>query len=128
VAGTGVASSTDGPASTATFLSPWALCVCPHTGNILVSEDDTHKIRCIALPQLGSGGVATVTMVAGSGNEGFKDGPALQAEFNRIRGLAVCPVSRNIVVGDYINCRIRLVTPQGSFNFYQSFLIPTQER
>jgi sugar lactone lactonase YvrE len=113
VAGTGQQGSADGPASTATFNKPFALCVCPRTGNIFVSEEGSNKIRCIALPQQGAEGVATVTTVAGSGVYGFEDGPALQAQFKGIWGLAVCQVTGNIVVGDQGNNRVRVVTPQG---------------
>jgi hypothetical protein len=107
------------------------MCVNPHTDNILVGEG-SHKIRCIALhQQLESGGEATVTTIAGSGERGFKDGPALQAQFNFICGLAVCPVSGNIVVADANNHMIRLVTPQGAVTLNekhnQTFFL-TQDR
>jgi DNA-binding beta-propeller fold protein YncE len=114
-----VSGITDTLAPTSPFYNPIAICMNPRTGNLLTGYLPEHKIHCITLPThlcSGSGGEITAITVAGSGDNGFKDGPALQAKFSTIYGIAVCPVSGNIVVADGWNNKIRLVTPQGNFS------------
>jgi len=54
-----------------------------------------------------------VWTVAGTANQaGFKDGPVKQAQFNRPFGVAI-DSKGNIVVADYNNNRIRLISPSG---------------
>jgi DNA-binding beta-propeller fold protein YncE len=116
VAGTGQAASTDGPAASASFNSPWALCLCPLTGDLIVGDYRSEKIRRVRMERKAGGPAVatTVTTIAGSRSVGFKDGPALQAQFSSIWGLAVCPISGNIVIGENDNHRIRVLTPQGN--------------
>jgi len=54
----------------------------------------------------------TVTTFAGSGTEGYRDGPGAQAQFAFPRGIAI-DGSGNLYVGDGSNNRIRQVTPAG---------------
>jgi DNA-binding beta-propeller fold protein YncE len=87
--------------------------VIPSTNTIVVAEAFNHRIRLVTYP----GGV--VTTLAGSGiGEGtttgaFADGTGTAASFNEPKGVAVIPSSGVIVVADFRNHRIRLVTPLG---------------
>ncbi|MCA9667739.1 MAG: hypothetical protein KC503_19200 [Myxococcales bacterium] len=79
-AGTGVASSTDGPVATATFNSPLALCR-DSSDNIFVTDADGYVIRKIT-----SAGV--VSTVAGDGVPGVIDAVnPLQGRFYGLEGL-----------------------------------------
>jgi len=80
IAGTGVKGMKNGPASSAQFFSPEDVAV-DSTGVIYVADRDNHRIRMI------SKGI--VSTLCGTGNPGFKDGPALKSEINRPRGIAV---------------------------------------
>lgn len=53
-----------------------------------------------------------LTVVAGSGQQGFKDGPAAEAQFFSPRDL-VHTADGNLYVVDTLNQRIRKITPQG---------------
>jgi sugar lactone lactonase YvrE len=89
IAGTGAAGIADGPVDTATFLAPTGLARAAD-GTLYVADEAAQRIRTI------SGGV--VRTLAGSGElatnglsvaGGYRDGPALQARFNRPAGLAL---------------------------------------
>ncbi len=56
-------------------------------------------------------GVAKVTTYAGS-DQGFADGPALQARFDNPEGLALAP-DGTVYVGDSRNRRVRRIAPDG---------------
>jgi sugar lactone lactonase YvrE len=109
VAGSGQAGIADGPAASAEFIMPSALAIDAH-GDIYVTDSAAQRVRVVHA----DGSVGTV---AGSGTlpsgglwvtPGFKDGPALQAQFNRPSGIAVAPDGR-IYVADTNNHCIRLV-------------------
>jgi DNA-binding beta-propeller fold protein YncE len=89
LAGTGVAGINDGPAATATFLMPTGLARSAD-GTLYIADEAAQRIRTL------SGGV--VRTFAGSGPVGptglsvlggYRDGPALEAQFNRPAGLAL---------------------------------------
>jgi hypothetical protein len=91
LAGTGASGMSDGPAASATFLMPTGLARAAD-GTLYISDEAGQRIRTL------SGGV--VRTIAGSGDlvpnglsvkGGFRDGPALQAQFNRPTGLAIGP-------------------------------------
>jgi len=90
-AGTGVTGISDGSAAGASFLLPYGLAA-GRDGTIYVSDETAQRIRAIA------GG--TVTTVAGSGAVGplgfavaggYRNGPALAAQFDTPLGMAVGP-------------------------------------
>lgn len=99
-AGTGEAGFADGILETAQFNNPTNVCF-DNSGNLLVADFLNHRIRKISP----SGEVSTV---AGSGTDGFKDGIAVEAQFNYPRGLAVDSLG-NIYVADSWNHRIRKI-------------------
>lgn len=95
----------------ARFHGPTYLAQRPLTGDgqpaweVYVSDTQNHCIRRV-LP----GG--NVSILAGTGQAGFQDGPAAQARFNRPMGLA-CDRDCTLYVADQGNHRIRRITPAG---------------
>ena len=102
LAGSGNYASADGTGAAASFAYPIGVAM-TSSGDIVVSEQDGNRIRLVT--QAG-----VVTTLAGSGTPAFADGTGEAVSFNSPRGVAVLP-NGNIVVADYSNNRIRLVTP-----------------
>lgn len=98
--GSGVRGYQDGVGSTAQFNRPAHLAI-DANGAIFVSEWGAHRIRRID-PD------GTVTTIAGTGEQGFADGPASQAKFNTPQGIAVAP-DGTLYVADSLNHRIRRI-------------------
>jgi|GEM_PF-2038184 len=105
VAGTGKAGFLDGPAPRAQFNTPLGVFV---AGKIIyVADTLNHRIRKIE-----PGIVPLVSTVAGSGQAGYQDGPALTAEFNFPNDLVV-DAKTNIYVCEFYNHTIRIIHPDG---------------
>jgi sugar lactone lactonase YvrE len=105
IAGTGAPGVDDGPRWSASFDDPFGIAI-DRRGNIIVSEGGaSNRIRRIT--QAGN-----VETLAGS-DEGFADGPAVEALFNTPSAVAVDP-GGGIIVADTSNNRIRRVAPNGS--------------
>lgn len=100
VAGTGMAGSTDGPASNARFSGPYGVDVAVD-GTIFVADSGNSKIRKITP----SGQVSTW---AGS-TDGFLDGNGVSARFSNPYDVVVDP-SGVVYVTDYDNRRIRRIS------------------
>ena len=75
------------------------------SGNIYVTGNGNCLIKKIDP-------MGNVTIFAGAGNIGLKDGKGTEAQFYSISGMA-CDVSGNLWVSDYGNHAIREVTPDG---------------
>ncbi len=103
-AGTGLAGSTDGLGTAASFNYPDAAVV-DSFGNLFVSDQSNHKIRKITPEGL-------VTTFAGSGTIGATDGQGINAKFYYPAGIAV-DANNNLMVADYGNNKIRKITPDG---------------
>lgn len=81
-AGSGRRGRTDGPATSATFDTPTAACVCAD-GSVLVCDSGNHCIRTIVTVGDSSGGQRRIVgTLAGCGRAGSADGPAQQASFD----------------------------------------------
>ena len=103
-AGSGITGFRDGPADSAQFDTPNAVCV-DDSGNVYVPDYWNQRIRKIS-----AGGM--VTTVAGSGMAGYLDGPALSARFNNPR--SICrDATGNLYVADSWNHRVRKISPSG---------------
>jgi len=109
IAGSGVAGIADGPAQQATFLFPAGVAV-GRDGSIYISDLAAQRIRVLTP-------TGQVRTVAGSGSieppgfavaPGYRDGPALQAQFNGPEGLAVGP-DGSLYIADSYNACIRKV-------------------
>jgi DNA-binding beta-propeller fold protein YncE len=84
---------------------PGAIAVTP-AGDIYVADTEHHQIRLLS-----PGG--SVTMFAGTGKDGYKDGPAAMAQFKEPRGIAY-DISRKVLyVADTGNRRIRMIGADG---------------
>lgn len=102
VAGSGEDGDADGPANRAQFSDPAAIAV-DGSGTLYV-VDKTQRLRQIT-PD------GRVTTLAGSGQQGFADGPAELAQFDEPHGVAVGTDGR-VYIADTGNRRIRLLLPQ----------------
>jgi sugar lactone lactonase YvrE len=98
----------DGAAAAALFgRSPRAFLHLPD-GRVLVADAGTNLIRAL------SADLQQVSTVAGDGGQGYwgrhRDGAALQAQFRAPYGLALRPGGRGVLVVDYGNHRLRMLS------------------
>ncbi|MCB9738944.1 MAG: hypothetical protein H6747_06730 [Deltaproteobacteria bacterium] len=103
LAGSGSASFLDGPVATARFKYPYGVAEgAPEV--FYVADQGNHRIRRIQGGQ--------VTTVAGQSADGNSDGVGVAARFSSPRGITVTAAG-NLIVGDFTNSRIRMITPAG---------------
>lgn len=100
IAGSGVASYADGTGTAAQFNLPYGLNV-DSLGNLFIADLMNNRIRKITVS-------GVVTTIAGTGDQGTVDGPAMSAQFAGPRGLVV-DSARNVYIGDMY--AIRKLTP-----------------
>jgi NHL repeat len=101
VAGSGTYGFADGAAGTAQFRNPAGIVV-DGAGDIYVADLLNHRIRMIS-----SGLVSTI---AGTGAQGFVDGPGASATFQQPIAIAIDPTSGDLLVADLGNHSIRRIT------------------
>jgi sugar lactone lactonase YvrE len=99
LAGTGVAGSADGPLATATFNRPNGITI-DGSGNLYISDRENEKIRKISVDGI-------VSTIAGTGENGFQDGPGETAKFKEPGGLEF--FNGEIYVADWFSHRIRKI-------------------
>ncbi|MBO9541927.1 hypothetical protein J7643_15170 [bacterium] len=97
-AGNGVPGYADGVGAAAQFNQVAGLAV-DAANNLYVSDISDYRIRKVT-PD------GVVSTVAGNGIEGYQDGPAMSAQFNRNSGIAFDSTG-NLIIGDYGAHRIR---------------------
>ncbi|KAH3742769.1 Virginiamycin B lyase [Pelomyxa schiedti] len=86
---------------------PFGVAVCCD-GSFVVTDPESHCIRKVER-------TGKVTVLAGMENQkGYCDGPAITAQFNVPRGIAVDHFSGIIYVVDSYNNRIRSISPAGT--------------
>lgn len=103
-AGTGIAGDTDGNSIKAQFSSPTGITI-DTEDNLYITDYANHKIKKITID-------GYVTTLAGSGESGFKDGTALEAEFKQPYDLTVSN-DGTIYISDSDNHRIRKLDTLG---------------
>ena len=103
-AGSGTASSGNGIGKTAQFNYPSGVAV-DSSGNVYVGDSVNHRIRKITPAEV-------VSTFVGTGSAGHADGTGNTAQFGTPLGVAV-DSSDNVFVADFINHRIREITPEG---------------
>jgi NHL repeat len=96
----------DGPAMEAEFNTPSGI-VFDRGGNLLIADTSNNRIRKL------SADYKTVSTIAGSGIQGFKDGTADEAQFDGPIGLAV-DQQGNVYVADAYNDCVRKITSDGN--------------
>jgi sugar lactone lactonase YvrE len=108
VAGGG--SGGDGGPALSARISPWSVAV-DLAGNLYVSEPSSNRIRFV-----NSATGVIVTLAGGVATGGFAgdNGPAILAQLNTPRGLAVDNLG-NVFIADYNNNRVRMVDPATGF-------------
>jgi len=112
-AGTGLPGPKDGSGRDAELELPNRLAV-DQQGNLYVTEGRARDIG----ERLGGNRVrivapdGRVSTLAGTGEPGYRDGPATNAQFDIPTGVAV-DASGNVYVADTGNHRIRLISPDG---------------
>jgi len=108
VAGTGTPgfSGDGGHAITAQLRNPFDVAI-DAAGNLYIADSGNARVRRVA-----NDGV--ITTVAGNGAAGFggDGGPAIAAQLNNPRGIAI-DATGNLYIADTGNARIRKVTPNG---------------
>ncbi len=103
-AGSGAGTHADGTGTAASFSFPYNVAF-DSAGNAYVGDQLNNRVRKITP-------AGVVTTIAGSGAADFAEGTGTAASFNDPLGVAVDP-SGNVYVADYLNLRIRRISPVG---------------
>lgn len=106
LAGSGNTGTADGNGTTAEFFEPWGLCA-DSVGNVYVADTRNNLIRKIDTN-------GNVTTIAGTGNFGASNGPALASTFGNPTGIEIDESSGIIYVADHLTHIIRKIDPAGN--------------
>jgi uncharacterized protein (TIGR03437 family) len=94
-----------GPAIAAKLNKPYSVAV-DAQGSIYFSDTQNNRIRKVTPDGI-------INTIAGNGTQGFRDGPALQAELYSPSGIAL-DASGSLYIADKSNFRIRKLLPSGN--------------
>ena len=94
-----------GPAIAAKLNKPYSVAV-DAQGSIYFSDTQNDRIRKVTPDGI-------INTIAGNGTQGFRDGPALQAELYSPSGIAL-DASGSLYIADKSNFRIRKLLPSGN--------------
>lgn len=121
LAGSGNIGATDGNGTAAEFHEPWGLCA-DSVGNVYVADTRNNLIRKIDLN-------GNVTTLAGTGNFGSSNGPALSSTFGNPTGIEIDENSGIIYIADHLTHIIRKIDPAGNVSTIAgtAFLIGTAD-
>lgn len=108
---TGAAGEADEPAGFQRFRQPETM-VFDQLGNLFVADTENHSIRKIS-PSL-----QVSTFVGSSGTLGDRDGLGTSARFNKPVAIARDSKSGDFYVADYLNNKVRRITPNGLVETY----------
>jgi streptogramin lyase len=111
LAGSGEGGHRNGEGTISQFNFPRGVAV-DGDGNIIVADTCNCLIRKITQQGTLTGTTLTVSTLAGTGEEGHKDGEGTVARFNQPYGVVV-DGDGNIIVADMHNHCIRKITPKG---------------
>jgi sugar lactone lactonase YvrE len=103
----------DGTGSAARFNQPYCITI-DGAGNLYVGDRINHSIRKITT-------AGVVTTLAGNGTSGDATGTGSAARFNEPIGI-VSDAAGTLYVADYINAKIKKVTPAGVVTTYQNIV------
>lgn len=98
-----------GPAVSARLNNPEGVAT-DSAGNVYIADGGNNRIRKVTTD-------GTITTIAGTGISGFTGdgGSATAARLNSPRAVVVDPAG-NIFISDYLNSRVRVVSPSGIIN------------
>ncbi|MDQ3536166.1 MAG: NHL repeat-containing protein [Bacteroidota bacterium] len=99
LAGTGEGGFADGPVATAQFNRPNGITI-DASGNLYITDRDNEKVRKISIDGI-------VSTIAGTGENGFQDGPGETAKFREAGGIEF--FNGELFVADWFNHRIRKI-------------------
>lgn len=106
LAGSGALGSANGAALSASFNSPWGICIMPN-GDALIGDANNFTVRKL------SQGV--VSVYAGQdGIPGSQNGPALQSTFNGVSALWYNPLDNAVYLCDPYSQVVRKIIPQNT--------------
>ena len=106
LAGSGTADCSDGTGTSASFWGPFGVALDAAAGKLYVTDETGHRVRIVDTA------TGVVSTLAGSGVAAYSDGTGTFASFHAPLGVAVDTMG-NIYVADYVNSRIRKISPAG---------------
>jgi sugar lactone lactonase YvrE len=90
------------------LVTPWGI-VADGAGNLIVVETDAHRVVLVRETGCNSD---DITVIAGDGLQGYRDGQGATAQFDCPAGVAIDPRNDDIIVTEWGGHRIRRIAAQ----------------